>query len=72
MAKKLAIGALIGAAAGLVAGVLTAPKSGRETRDDIKKKAEELKNKADSASDKTRKELEGLKGKFSKNDDKAK
>ncbi len=72
MGKKLAIGALIGAAAGLVAGVLTAPKSGRETRDDIKKKAEELKSKADSASSKTRKELEGLKGKFAKDDDKAK
>lgn len=34
--KKLAIGALVGAAAGLVAGFLTAPKSGKETRQDIK------------------------------------
>ena len=46
MSKKLAIGAIVGAIAGLAAGVLTAPKSGRETRDDIKKKAEEMKDKA--------------------------
>jgi len=46
MGKKLALGAVIGAAAGLVAGILTAPKSGRETREDIKKKARELKGKA--------------------------
>ena len=72
MGKKLAIGALVGAVTGLIAGVLTAPKSGRETRDDIKKKAEELKVKADKASDKTRKELEDLKGKFTKDDDEKK
>jgi gas vesicle protein len=35
-AKKFAIGALIAAAAGYVAGILTAPKSGKETREDIK------------------------------------
>lgn len=34
--KKFAIGAVIAAAAGYVAGILTAPKSGKETRDDIK------------------------------------
>ena len=34
--KKLAIGIVVAAAAGYVAGVLTAPKSGRETRQDIK------------------------------------
>ena len=44
---KLAAGALIGAVAGVVAGVLTAPKSGKETRDDLKAKADELKNGAD-------------------------
>lgn len=44
---KFALGAIIGAAAGLVAGVLTAPKSGKETRADIKAKAEELKTDAD-------------------------
>ncbi len=34
--KKVAIGSAIAAAAGYVAGVLTAPKSGKQTRDDIK------------------------------------
>jgi gas vesicle protein len=38
--KKWAIGALIAAAAGYVAGILTAPKSGKETREDIKDAAE--------------------------------
>jgi gas vesicle protein len=54
MVKKLPIAALIGAAAGLVAGVLTAPKSGKETREDIKNKAEELKQKAVKAADDTK------------------
>jgi gas vesicle protein len=40
---KFALGALFGAAAGLVAGILTAPKSGKETREDIKAKATEVK-----------------------------
>lgn len=44
--NKFAIGALIGAAAGLIAGVLTAPKSGKETRADIRQKADELKGEA--------------------------
>ncbi len=40
--KKVA--AVIGAAvAGFAAGILTAPKSGKETRRDIKQKADELK-----------------------------
>lgn len=43
---KFALGALVGAAAGLVAGILTAPKSGKETRADIKAKATEVKGKA--------------------------
>ncbi len=34
-AKKFAIGAMIAAAAGYIAGILTAPKSGKETRKDI-------------------------------------
>lgn len=44
--SKLAIGAIVGAAVGVVAGVLTAPKSGKETRDDIKRKAEDVKDTA--------------------------
>lgn len=38
--KKFALGTVIAAAAGYVAGILTAPKSGKETRDDIKQAAE--------------------------------
>lgn len=34
--KKLAVGTVIAAAAGYIAGILTAPKSGKETREDIK------------------------------------
>lgn len=48
-AGKFALGALIGAAAGAIAGILTAPKAGKETRADIGRKAGELK---DAASDK--------------------
>lgn len=44
--RKLAIGALIAGAAGYVTGILTAPKSGKETREDIKEKAGEIKDQA--------------------------
>ena len=44
--KKLAVGALVAGAAGYVAGILTAPKSGKETRQDIKDKAEDVKDEA--------------------------
>ena len=49
--KKLAIGAVIGAAIGVAAGILTAPKSGRETRDDIRRKANDAKDKAAATRD---------------------
>ncbi|HUC90236.1 MAG TPA: YtxH domain-containing protein [Patescibacteria group bacterium] len=39
-AKSFAIGTVVAAAAGYVAGILTAPKSGKETRADIKVAAE--------------------------------
>ncbi len=38
--KKIAVGTVIAAAAGYVAGILTAPKSGKETRKDIRDKAD--------------------------------
>lgn len=38
--KRLAIGTVVAAAAGYIAGILTAPKSGKETRQDIKEAAE--------------------------------
>jgi gas vesicle protein len=40
---KFAIGAILGAAAGVVTGFLTAPKSGKETRGELKAKAEKAK-----------------------------
>jgi gas vesicle protein len=46
-AKKFAIGTIIAAIAGFVAGILTAPKSGKETRDDIKNVAVDTKNAAE-------------------------
>ncbi len=68
MAKgKFALGAVFAAAAGFVTGILLAPKSGKETREEIKEnaqkakdvtveKAEELKGKAtDVANDVTKK-----------------
>lgn len=36
LTKRFAVGAVVAAAAGYVAGILTAPKSGKETRQDIK------------------------------------
>lgn len=45
--KKWALGALLAAAAGYVAGILTAPKSGKATRAGIQKKATSAKNDAE-------------------------
>lgn len=39
--RNFAIGAALSAIAGYIAGILTAPKSGKETREDIKNKAVE-------------------------------
>jgi len=39
---KILLGALAGAAAGIVTGVLLAPASGKDTRDKICEKTEEL------------------------------
>jgi gas vesicle protein len=39
--KRIAIGSTVAAAAGYVAGILTAPKSGKQTRGDIKQAASE-------------------------------
>ncbi|MDR1969946.1 MAG: YtxH domain-containing protein [Candidatus Nomurabacteria bacterium] len=44
---KFVLGAAIGAAIGAIAGILAAPKSGKETREDIKKKAGDVKKAAD-------------------------
>ncbi|MFO7888617.1 MAG: YtxH domain-containing protein, partial [Eubacteriales bacterium] len=41
-AKDIGIGAGIGAAIGTLAGILFAPKPGKETREDIKNKTKEV------------------------------
>jgi gas vesicle protein len=57
-AESFMKGLLFGTVAGVVAGILLAPKSGAETREDIKKLAEELKDKAEDAYAKARREVE--------------
>jgi len=49
---------LFGAMAGAVAGILLAPKSGEETREDLKKLANEMGDKANAYYKKARTELE--------------
>lgn len=46
-AKRFALGTLFAAAAGYIAGILTAPKSGKETRADIKDTANKSVNEAE-------------------------
>ena len=62
VSKRFALGAIVGLTAGVIAGILTAPKSGRETRADMKERAQDLKEKAgDKAShvnDKTEEYIE--------------
>jgi gas vesicle protein len=59
MGKFLAV--VAGAAAGFVAGVLLAPKSGKETRQDIKDKATEYKGKANAGVAEVKKGAEHVK-----------
>lgn len=54
---KVAFGALLAAGAGLVAGLLTAPKSGKQTRNDIKHKAKKLKGDAETTADSAKAEV---------------
>lgn len=58
--RRLVVGTVIAAAAGYVAGVLTAPKSGKETRKDIQNKAIKLRRQAESQLKKTHSELTEL------------
>lgn len=55
--RKFGFGIIIGAIAGILAGFLTAPKSGKETREDIKKKAHEVKGSAERRLKDAHKEL---------------
>lgn len=64
--KKFAIGAVLAAAAGYVAGILTAPKSGKETREDIKNTAVKTYKAAEKELKQLHTELNGLIGDASK------
>lgn len=55
--RKFGFGIILGAIAGVIAGFLTAPKSGKETREDIKKKAHEVKGSAERKLKDAHKEL---------------
>jgi gas vesicle protein len=56
-AKKFALGASLAAAVGYVAGILTAPKSGKETRQDLKDTANEASEKVEENLQKLHDEL---------------
>ena len=58
MSKKFGLGLAVGALVGAVAGILTAPKSGEETRKDLKLKAKKV---ADVATQKTGEVVENAK-----------
>ena len=58
--KSLALGTLIAGAAGYVAGLLTAPKSGRATREDIKNAADNTISEAERQLKKAHTELNEL------------
>ncbi len=59
-AKRFAIGATAAAAAGYVAGLLTAPKSGRETREDIMDNVDHSRAKVEQQLKDLHTELSGL------------
>jgi len=58
--RKMAISAMIAGAVGYVTGILTAPKSGKETRKDIANEAGELKGTAEEQLSKINEELKEL------------
>jgi gas vesicle protein len=58
--KKIAIGALVAGAAGFLTGILTAPKSGKETRQDIKQTANNVKREAERKLKELQSELNDL------------
>lgn len=58
--KKFGLGIILGALAGILAGFLTAPKSGKETRKDLKNKALDIKGSAERKLKDAHKELGNL------------
>ncbi|WP_055667282.1 YtxH domain-containing protein [Desnuesiella massiliensis] len=57
-AKKVATGAAAGILAGIAGGLLFAPKSGKETREDISNKAKEVNDSIKTKADEAKKALE--------------
>lgn len=58
--KKIAIGASLAAVAGYIAGILTAPKSGKQTRNDMKNAAQNGMKEAEAEAKKLQTEAEEL------------
>jgi len=58
--KKIAVGALLAGAAGYVTGILTAPKSGKETREEIAEKTDALKTESEIRLELARIELDEI------------
>jgi len=58
--RKIAIGSTIAGLAGYLAGVLTAPKSGKQTRQDIADKAGDIKDDAENELSNLNNELKNL------------
>jgi gas vesicle protein len=58
--KKVAIGSAIAGAVGYLAGILSAPKSGKQTRQDIVDKASEVKGSAENELHELNEELNDL------------
>ncbi len=58
--RKIAVAGVVAAAAGYVAGILTAPKSGKETRKDIKVNALKAKAEAEKQLKRLHSELDEL------------
>jgi gas vesicle protein len=58
--KKMALSALIAGAAGYIGGILTAPKSGKETRKQLAEEAEGIKDSTEEQLQKANEELKVL------------
>ncbi len=65
-------GFLLGGAMGVIAGLLFAPKSGHDFREDLKDESDDIIDKAKSELDKVRDELSDLKERITKNMEKRK
>tara|TARA_Y100001956_G_C3985581_1_gene127005 strand:+ start:81 stop:344 length:264 start_codon:yes stop_codon:yes gene_type:complete len=64
---KILLAALAGASLGAIAGLLVAPGSGKETLDDISKKADELKGELEDMATKSTKSVKELGDAISEN-----